>query len=200
MSSHHSQFGQLCRALRVAANLKQRQVAEAIGIAASTYANLESSPWKVIQRSRMERLAELYQLGPDNRARLVAAWEATPLSPFGERNRARWEKRRQQRSKLKHYDRMRLSLVECLVALVDGARGRSLCTCQFGGGTPDDPARSCVICEALENAGLVDGWTDPDNMLKELYKLQEQLESQIQSQQRKGDATDDTNASTGNER
>lgn len=195
MSSHQSQFGRMCRTLRVACGLKQRQVAEAIGVKPTTYANLESSPWKVVQRSRVERLAELFQLTPDVREALLAAWEATPLSPFGERNRERWAKRRLQRSKAKHYDRVRLSLVECLVLLVDGAGAKSLCTCWFGGGTADDPSRSCVICEALENAGLVDGWTDPAKMLDQLYKIQEQLESQIQNQQHNGDTAHDTNAS-----
>src|ERR1051325_9940880 len=63
-SQHQSDFGRMCRALRVQKGLKQREVAVAMGIKLSTYGNVESSRWKVVNRARAARLRAFYRRPP----------------------------------------------------------------------------------------------------------------------------------------
>lgn len=169
----------LCKAYRLEKGLKHAQVAAAIGIAVTTYGNVESGPWKVISRARAERLATLYQLGDEFRANLLGAWERCPLSRYGEKRRAAWERMRVRRSKLKHYDRMKLSLVEAVSLVLSHVHGRSPCTCMFGGGTEYDATRNCEFCEALESLGIPAD-LDAPRLYERLARMAEELEIKLQ--------------------
>lgn len=173
-----SDFAILCRTLRIQKGYKQREVALAIGIRPSTYGNVESSRWKVIRRERAERLAAFLQLMPDDHDRLLEAWEKCPLSEYGERVRERWKRRNERRNKVKMHDRIQISLIEMTAMCLAVARNPdTLCTCEFGGGTIDDPDRACELCEALMALGL-NRLSDVEQSIADLAKLQEKLEAE----------------------
>jgi transcriptional regulator with XRE-family HTH domain len=137
----------MVRALRVSAGLKQRQVAAGIGIKDSTYGNVECSPHRVIGIDRVRALARFFELPESQAAVLVAAWEATPLSEFGERHKAAWERRNRMRYKAKHHDRVFASLVEVLGILIPALPEGQVCSCELDG-------ELCTVCAALDNLGL----------------------------------------------
>jgi len=155
-----SGFGILARELRVKNGLKQREVAEKIGIKLSTYGNVESSPWKVIRRERAQKLCEVYNLNEMDSANVMAMWELCPLSPEGQKNKAHWQRKNRIRSKAKNHDRVAASLIEmCSLAIELSAQGE-VCNCGFGGVTEADPTRSCEFCTAMEALGLPPFTTD----------------------------------------
>lgn len=163
-----SDFAKLCRQLRTEKRLKQREVAEKIGIAASTYGNVESSPYKVVGLDKVERLINFYDIrGSQLAADLRSSWERVPLSPYGEKQRKGWERRNRMRSKAKHHDRLMVSLVEVIGAFLPHIPDREVCACSFG-------APACELCAALENLGL-DGFASKDKTLDQLAKLADKL-------------------------
>jgi hypothetical protein len=186
-----SEFAVLCKTLREAASprkLKHREVAAAIGIKTSTYGNVETSPYKVLGRDRVERLAELFGLEGAERAAFIAVWERCPLSPWGLRRRAHFERQRARRSISRHYPRLKLALIETLSLLLGVAQGRSLCTCLFGGGTVYDTRRNCEFCEAVEALGIPPN-LDETRLYERLAMLAEELESKLNLQRGSHDGT-----------
>lgn len=162
----------MCRELRIQKGLKQREVAEAIGVKASTYGNVESSAFKVVGVQKVARMAALYKLTPAELSALSDAWERCPLSPYGEKQRKHWERRNRLRSKAKHFDRVFLSLIEVLGAFLPKLSDEDACCCEFGG------ERSCEVCAALENLGLPP-YTTKDKVMADLARLQDKLEARF---------------------
>lgn len=176
--SARSMFCVMIRELRTSKGLKQREVADAIGVREGTYANAESSPWKCMRRSRAERLATYHELGKGERAALLAAWDNWPLSEGGKRRADYWARRNQARTKIRKHDRLQLAVVELVgLLLIYAPDGAGLCNCEFGGGTVDDPTRPCEVCFALESVGIVDGWTTKERVTRQLAELQSKLET-----------------------
>jgi transcriptional regulator with XRE-family HTH domain len=151
MNSHQkSDFAVMCRDLRIRKGLKQREVAEHLGVRPSTYGNVESSPHKVIRREKAIRLAELYRLPPTGAAELLAAWDRCPLSAYSVRQRAHWEKRNLHRSKAKMHDRLQIALCELLGVHIAAVPDEQVCVC-----VQDFVEDSvCEVCTALELLGL----------------------------------------------
>lgn len=171
MSSNvKSDFAVMCKQLRLVARLKHREVAAALGVAVSTYGNVESSSWKVINRQRATKLIELYSLPPDRAAALLAAWDACPLSPFGEKRKKYWEKRNALRNKARNHDKLKFGLVECLGIILMQNPDDQVCTCDFGG-------PSCSVCYSLEAVGADSPFTpaDRDKILAQLSKIRNDL-------------------------
>lgn len=164
----------MVRDLRIKKRLKQREVAEYIGVKLSTYGNVECSPHKVIGLDKVHRMIDLYGLTGDPAKSLIAAWEQVPLSEYGARLTKTWEKRARMRSKVKHYDRMMRSLAEVLglslQPLSDYYKGR-VCSCSF------DREEPCEVCMALENLGL-DRFTTIEAAQDQIARLQSKLEDQ----------------------
>ncbi|SRR6266568_2122555 len=165
-----SDFAMMCRELRVQKGLKQREVAERIGVKTSTYGNIECSEFKVIRAERVSRLIALYQLAPDRASAFSAAWARCPLSPYGEKQRKTWETRNKQRSKAKNHDRMQWSLCLVLGVHIGLTDSDKVCVCQPFGGDP------CEVCEALTVLGL-DTYTTREVAIDQLSKLQGKLEA-----------------------
>jgi transcriptional regulator with XRE-family HTH domain len=167
-SKPHSDFGRMCRSLRVQRALRQREVAAAMGIKLSTYGNVESSPWKVVNREKATRLVALYTLPPDEAAALLDAWDRCPLSPGGEKRRDKWAKANALRNKAKGYDGLKLSVVELLGLHLMAMPDAEVCVC--------DAAMVCSVCAALERVGL-DRFTPlaRDRILARLITLQQEL-------------------------
>jgi len=153
--SIRSEFAAICRNLRIERALKQRQVAEAIGVKLATYGNLESSRFKVISDRRAEALSGFYGLSAEDHERLMLASAACPLSPGGEIRRATWAKLNTQRSKAKNHDALKLALVNLLGAHLMALPDADLCSCEFG-------AAACPTCAALESVGLPPFAAAPD--------------------------------------
>lgn len=173
----------MCRELRFAARLKQREVAARVGIAASTYGNLESNPHKTIRRERAERIGKAFGLDEAMQAQLMAAWEAQPVTEYSLRQRESWAVKNAARSKVKGYDRMKLSLLEVTTLLISMvAEPNSLCAC----GGPKEPSsdmfdepdssgqQPCELCDALKLLGLT-GWTNLQDVTDRLAAVQEKM-------------------------
>lgn len=171
-----TEFGPMCRELRQAARLKQREVAERVGIAVTTYGNLESNKHKTVRRERAEAIARSFGLGAEMRAQLLAAWEAQPVSEYSQRQRESWNKRNLTRGKARGFDRAMTALLELASLLVTSVPDAgALCACP----EPDlfaDPPESepvpCELCNALQLLGL-SGWTTLDQVVAVLAKIQE---------------------------
>jgi len=164
-----SEFAMMCRALRVEKNLKQREVAQVIGVKLSTYGNVESSQYKVINRNKAFRLAEFYRLSPDRAAKLLDAWDACPLSPGGEVRRERWKLINERRAKAKNHDRMKLNLIELLGCRLMDIPDEQLCECSFG-----EPL--CVTCAALDALALPPYTaSDREKLFDQLHREREKL-------------------------
>lgn len=173
MDSHNkSDFAIMCRSLRVKKGLKLREVAAAIGVAPSTYGNVESSRFKVIGSHRVARLVELYSLPPDQAVALSAAWERVPLSEYGTKVREGWRKRNTQRSQVKRVPGLESALVE-LLCLQIGDHGEDSCRCGFNGKL-EDSDRACEVCEALAALGLP-SFTTADKAIELLSAKQDRI-------------------------
>lgn len=167
----------MCRSLRLENRLKQRQVAEALGITPGAYGNTESSPFKVIGVDKVNKLISLYRLGERTIPRavdLMAAWQAVPLSAYGEKQRKSWERRNRMRSKAKHHDRLRRSLAEILGLLLSvyiDENYTGACKCDFG------DEELCEVCMALDNLGL-DTYTDLNKAISDIAGLQTKMDAE----------------------
>lgn len=164
------EFARLCRELRVNHQpyLKQREVAAALGVALSTYGNVESNRYMVIGRPTAVRMARFYRLDPGSEKALLDAWDKLPLSPHGQRRRKAFARRNAQRSKAKHHDVLMVSLCEVLGVLLPMLQPDQICAC--------DIASTCEVCAALENLGL-DPFTTLPDVVDRLAKLGDQLEA-----------------------
>lgn len=164
----HSEFGVLCRSLRIQKGLKQREVASFLGVKGSTYGNVESSQWKVINRDRAAKLISLYNLDPHAASNLLAAWDKCPISPGGQQRVEFWRKRNDLRSKAKNHDPLKLALVELLGLHLMAVPDVEVCACDFGS--------VCGVCKALERLGI-NPFTpaDRDKILTRLVKIQQDM-------------------------
>src|SRR5262249_35489140 len=149
--------------------LRQREVAAALDIKPGTYACAESAAHVVFSRKRAEILCNFYDLAPEVRARVMAAWDACPLSPHGESRRKHWEKRNKLRSKAKNHDRIKLALVDLLGLRLMETPDDQICSCDFG-------APACATCAGLEAVGAPQFTpADRDRILGRLAAIAEKL-------------------------
>lgn len=164
-----SEFAVMCKELRHLAGLKHREVAAAIGVAVSTYGNVESSPHKVINRQRATSLIELYRLPPPKAAELLAKWDACPLSPFGQKRAKYWEQRNKLRNKAKNHDALKFAAVELLGIVLMDRPDELVCECAEG--------VRCAVCYALERVGATSPFTpaDRETILRQLGKIRDGL-------------------------
>lgn len=150
--------------------LSQRQVAEAIGVLETTYANAESSTTRRLRSERVERLAKFYALDDAATAELVAGWNAMPESDYNRRNAKSWAQRDARRSKLKNHDPLCVGLIKVLTLLITNVpTAGALCTCEFGEDAP------CDLCDPLRLLGIA-GWTRTDDVIAKLAAAQEKFE------------------------
>jgi transcriptional regulator with XRE-family HTH domain len=179
--SKHCEFGILCKTYRDKRNLRQREVAERVGIGLSSYGNVESAPHRVISRARAESLADVFDLSDHERAGFLDAFERAPLSEYTIKNRARWDRRNKMRSKAKHHDRLFVSLIEMTsMFLMVCHNDADLCVCGFDGKTEADPTRSCELCTALEALGL-DPFSTREDLVSKLGHMQDRIEAEAEA-------------------
>lgn len=158
----------MCRTLRVRKGLKQREVAAAIGVKGSTYGNVESSQWKVINRDRAAKLIGLYGLSPDMAAQLLAAWDRCPISPGGQKRKEFWQRRNELRSKAKNHDPLKVALVDLLGLHLMALPDAEICACNF--------ETKCGVCAALERVGIGPFTpADRDQILDRLIDIRDKL-------------------------
>lgn len=165
----------MVRDLRVAAGLRQRQCAEGVGIKPSTYANIESSTFRVIGEDRARRIAEFHKLNPERTDELMEYWQATPLSPFAEKRKEGWDRRNRLRYKAKHHDRVFGSLVEILGMLIMTTPEDQVCSCELDG-------NACPVCTALDHVGLA-AFDTQDKTLDRLARLTHRLAERAAAEQ-----------------
>jgi transcriptional regulator with XRE-family HTH domain len=176
-------FPALCRELRLARRLKQREVADAIGIKANSYGNVEVTNHKTINRERVLRLARFHELDEARTAELVAAWEELPESDYNKRQTKSFAQRREGRSKARNHDLLLVSLLEVTTLLVTSVpEGALLCACTADdadewGAAPESITESCELCTALERLGVADGYTTRDEVIAKLAAVQEGMAS-----------------------
>jgi transcriptional regulator with XRE-family HTH domain len=184
-TNERARFPATITELRKGAGLKQREIAEYLGIKTNSYGNVEANNHKTMSIDRVRKLARFYQLDETRTADLIAAWEELPQSPFSQNMAPVYARRRETRAKLAEADRMRLALVEVAsLALMESVHnpaaipqrpGAHLCTCDPNGGTTDNPARSCELCNALQLLGMT-GFTTYMDVIEKLAALQESME------------------------
>jgi transcriptional regulator with XRE-family HTH domain len=173
------------RELRVAAGKKQREVAAAVGMAESSYANAESANHKRIRLGKVHKLAKFYGLDDAATLELVAGWEALPESQYNRNMAKPWADRNARRAKLKNYDKLKdaaIGMFAMFVAALDmhGHDPGELCSCggpQEGdmfAETEDSSGLSCDLCGPLKLFGLA-GWTNLEDVTSKLAALQEEL-------------------------
>lgn len=167
----------MVRELRVNNGLKQRFVAEKIGITPGAYGNMESSKHKVVRQSRVHAVADFYALNDTMRKRLMDAWEAQPISEYSQRQRKAWTERNAQRSKSRNHDQMKLSLIEVACLLIMSVPDPdSLCACVPDSADEWGEVKSgsvCELCTALKLVGVTGMWTNRDDVVEKLAKIQE---------------------------
>lgn len=176
MAEHtRSKFAVMVRELRQEKRYKYREVAKAIGIAVSTYGNVESSPFKVIRRDRAQALAKFYNLDDAVTSKLMKAWEGCPLSEGGEKRAEHWRNASLRRSKIRMHDRLQLACLELCSLVIEYAPDDGICICTFEGVHPSDPDRPCEFCSAMLALGL-DRFTTRDAAISQLAALQAKLD------------------------
>jgi transcriptional regulator with XRE-family HTH domain len=157
----------MVRDLRVKNRYRQREVAAAIGIAGSSYGNLESLNRITCRIDKIERLALFYQLDDAQTAELIAAYRELPVDAFQKRKLERLNEIRSKASKSRRFDGVRQSLINMFgLLLVTAPDPDSLCICEPG------RAETCEVCEALSELGL-DPWVDAATTTAQLAALQE---------------------------
>jgi len=183
-SQDKMKFPAMCRQLRVDRGLKQREVADHLGIRTSSYGNVESNNHKTMSIDRVKKLARFYVLDEQETAALIAAWNELPTSDYNDRQAKTWEARKAFRSKARNHDRIRDSLLGVTTLLVTSvADERLLCSC---------PARDeaqlfaaedeeCELCSALVLLGVDTGFTSRAEIVDRLAALQESSSSEASS-------------------
>lgn len=156
------EFAVMARRLRVRHDLRQRQVAEAMAITASTYGNLESSSFKNVRRERVDAMSRLYKLDAAEHAELVAAWERSPVSEYSLRQKEGWSKRNAMRSKGKKLEEVTAVLCDLLDGIcVSGEGFPPKCVCRLPNKAIEDEGWVCDLCRAFHALGYPDGWVSP---------------------------------------
>jgi hypothetical protein len=120
----------------------------------------------VISKAKAEHLAVVFGLDDAQRDEFLAAWDATPLSAYGEAQRANWDRQNARRSKAKAYDRYRLLLVDLLELMT-----ATNVTCACDPGDFEYPPYECELCQGLRELGLKMRWTDPMQVGEALTKI-----------------------------
>lgn len=167
VTTEKMKFPKMVRDLRVAGRYRQREIAEAIGIAQSSYGNLESLNRITCRVDKVERLALFYGLPQDKANELIAAYRELPRDAFQQRKLDKLNAARAARSKSKQFDGMRKALVDMLGLLIAVAPDpETLCACEPGS---DD---RCEVCFALAELGL-QPWTNSTDALAQLAALQD---------------------------
>jgi len=171
-------FPTLCKQLREARGLKQREVAAVVGLKTNSYGNVESNNHKTLDEKKVLKLAAFYELDETATADLVAAWRDLPVSAYNQRNRPSWERRKALRSAADERDAFRIACVNLATLLTTNVPDPDqLCTCR----APDDdwgaPAdrEPCELCDALQLLGLP-RWTTLDDVVAKLAAVQEALQ------------------------
>lgn len=169
-------FPSMCRDMRVAHNLRQREVADAIGVKVSSYGNVESNNHKTIAIDRVKKLASFYTLDEAATAALIAAWEELPASEYSQKQTKSYAERNARRSKARNHDRLKVALLEMTtIHIAAAASPDELCTCARDDFfTPSEETEACEVCNALQLLGL-SGYTNRDEVIAELAKLQEAM-------------------------
>jgi transcriptional regulator with XRE-family HTH domain len=147
-SNRGNQYGQMVRDARIRLKYTQRELGELVGVKPSTIANLESSPFRVVRRDRLERVCARLSMGDEERDRVLAAFDAAPISDFQKRQREKWAKMREDRKAVKASTSLRDALIG-LLALVASC-GESIAECACAATTPE----ACELCEAMRAVGL----------------------------------------------
>ncbi len=160
----------MCRELRLERGLKQREVADLIGVKTTTYGNTESSEYKVVNRKRAALIAEVYGLDHHRTTSLLEAWDRCPLSPFGEKRKDYWEKLNRIRNKAKNHDPLKFATVGLLGIVLMDRPDEQACSCAIDGS-------KCLVCYALERVGATSPFTpaDRDKILGQLSKISAEL-------------------------
>lgn len=156
----------------MSSHLRQRQVADAIGVKPSTYGNIESSNHKVVRRERVVDLAKFYELDAGDSERLLAAWEQLPASEFNLRQAGRRRERSAFRVNAREAPKLRLALVEVLGVLLGVTDDP--CACVPASEVAGDPRPPCEVCSALHVLGL-SSWTSRDVVAEQLSALQDSM-------------------------
>lgn len=177
-TSDKMKFPSMCRKLRVSKNLKQRQVADALGIRATSYGNVESLNRKALSLDRVHKIARFYSLSDEATAELVAAWEELPVSEYQQRLAVSYGKRKERRGKARNHDLLKASLLELATLLITSVdEPGELCTCEAPDLFADPPIEpvTCELCTALQLLGLSGGWTNREEVIENLAKAQEAM-------------------------
>jgi len=188
-------FGQMLRAVRVGAKLKQKDLAALIEVGVNTIGNAESSEFRVFGRRRVEAIADALRLTPDVRARLLELHAAAPLTEFAQRQRERWEaihQRRREESANRSAtadlavarDQLALArqqldvalaardahapIREALILFLDlAALAGDACGCDAAIGS------ECPLCRGMRALGAPDGWVDSATATRHLGEIRD---------------------------
>lgn len=179
-------FGKICRSLRLARGMTQREVADLArgengrGLATATVGTIESSPYRVISAERAAILADrVFGLQGEERQRFLDEHERTPLSEFSERRREHWKKANDLRAKLRNFDTLVYATCELAIRFIQEMPVGEACRCEFGGGSYGDAAKPCELCFALERVGIIGGLGDQERTLTRLSTIMRKLEDKI---------------------
>jgi len=165
-------FNKIVKNLRLKQRRKHREVAEAIGVATSTYSNVESSEVRRIGRAKAELMADFYKLPPAQRERFMAAYDAQKDSDWNTQRKERIETGRRRR--LTEHGKIRAALrdlIALVVASVDDAGQLCICTSSDAFSSEVSGDAACELCNALRMLGLP-GWTTKDEVVMGLGGLE----------------------------
>lgn len=170
-----TEFSAIIKGLRAASRLKQREVAEALGVQAGTYGNMESSPFRLVRREKVDALSRFYKLDSVQHAELVAAYEKLPLSEYSQRQRETWAKRSAMRSKGKKLEEVKLVLCDLLdgIASTAGMGGEYLtvCSCKPPDEFVGEDGYTCDLCRAFHALGFPDGYVSPQVAMDRIVEI-----------------------------
>jgi len=178
MTSTTMTMGAYLRALRTSARLTQAELAAASGMRPGTIGNLESSGFRVVGRERIDNLIGALKLERARAARLLALWEAAPLSPFAEKRQRQWDAARERRrresdnraaaAELSVQRDQLVPIRAALILLLDvAATVERKCQCE--------PAQEivCELCVGMRALGVAGGWVDSATAMRRLGEIQD---------------------------
>lgn len=171
------EFPRLCRELRLAKGLKQREVAVSAGMNPKSYGNVECTSHKVVAKHKVDRLALCFGLSDfsiPTRQEFVSAWESLPQSSYSANQAKGFDRRKAHRSKAKAHDLLRASLLEIVTLVVTTAPDPdTLCACPPMDVFTGDPVQPCELCSAMHLLGVSEGFTTVDQAVSALAERQE---------------------------
>lgn len=140
-------LGKVLRGIRVLRGMRQRDMASLVGVTPHSWGNAECSSHRTMRRDRIERLATGLKMTPDERAYLLAAFDAAPLSAFAVKRREILSKRNELRAAGRNAKALRSALVRVLEVHVTAGDS---CEC--------DLSFACELCQAMRALGVEAGW------------------------------------------